>query len=114
MTADGYGSGATALPSWYNCYTNVAVRCKFDKAKSRRLRAKRGVGFEEAQELFYLPYYLDQLAGPTGQWIAIGWVQARLYSVVFEERADEEGDYYHLVTLWRSTATERNLYEENQ
>ena len=61
-----------------------------------------------------MPYYLDQLFGTTGQWIAIGWVQARLYSVVFEERSDEEGDYYHLVTLWRSTATERNLYEENQ
>jgi uncharacterized DUF497 family protein len=84
---------------------------KFDKAKSRRLRARRGIGFEEVQELFYSPYYLDQLVGEPEQWVAIGWVTARLYTVVFEERSDEEGDYYHLVTLWRSTKEERAKYE---
>lgn len=90
------------------------MRFRFDKAKSRRLRAKRGAGFEEAQELFYSPYYLDQLSGEPEQWVAIGWVKARLYTVVFEERSDEEGDYYHLVTLWKSTSAERNLYEGSQ
>jgi uncharacterized DUF497 family protein len=54
------------------------VRFKFDKAKSRRLRAKRGAGFEEAQDLFYLPHYVDLLAGEPEQWVAIGWVKARL------------------------------------
>ncbi len=90
------------------------MRFKFDKAKSRRLRVLRGVGFEEAQELFYLPYYLDQLSGEPEQWVAIGWVNGRLYTIVFEERTDEQGDYYHMVTLWKSTSAERKMYEENQ
>jgi uncharacterized DUF497 family protein len=87
------------------------VRFRFDKAKSRRLRDQRGIGFEEVQELFYAPYYLDQLIGEPAQWVAIGWVKARLYTVVFEERSDTEGDYYHLVTLWKSTKAERSKYE---
>jgi len=90
------------------------LRFKFDKTKSRRLRATRGIGFEEVQELFYAPYYLDQLVGDPEQWVAIGWVHTRLYTVVFEERTDVVGDYYHLVTLWRSTTAEREKYEENQ
>lgn len=89
------------------------MRFKFDQAKSRRLRAARGIGFEEVQELFYAPFYLDQLSGEPEQWVAIGWVQARLYTVILEERVDRDGDYYHLVTLWRSTREERTLYEEN-
>jgi uncharacterized DUF497 family protein len=90
------------------------VRFKFDKAKSRRLRNRRGLGFEDVQELFYSPYYLDQLAGEPEQWVAIGWVNAQLWTVVFEERADEDGGFYHLVTLWKSTKEERRRYEENQ
>ncbi len=90
------------------------MRFKFDKAKSRRLRATRGIGFEEVQELFYAPYYLDQLTGEPEQWVAIGWVNARLYTVVYEERTDASGDFFHLVTLWRSTTAERKKYEESQ
>ena len=30
----------------------------------------------------------------------------------YEERADEEGEYFHLVTLWKSTKQERKKYEE--
>lgn len=60
------------------------MRFKFDKTKSRRLLATRGIGFEQAQELFYAPYYLDQLVGEPEQWVAIGWVNARLYTVVYE------------------------------
>jgi uncharacterized DUF497 family protein len=34
------------------------MRCDFDAQKSKRLRAnpKRGIGFEEAQEIFEQPY----------------------------------------------------------
>jgi uncharacterized DUF497 family protein len=74
----------------------------------------RGIGLDEVQALFYSPYYLDQLAGEPEQWVAIGWVTARLYTVVFEERTDAAGDYYHLVTLWKSTTAERKKYEESQ
>lgn len=109
-----HASGFAPCSLRYNNYTlERKVRFKFDKAKSQRLRATRGVGFEEAQELFHSRYYLDQLLGDPLQWVAVGWVKSRLYTVVFEERRDREGDYYHLVTLWKSTKAEREIYEED-
>lgn len=91
------------------------MRFHFDERKSERLRAnpKRGVGFEEAQGLFGRPYYLDQRSDYPGQYRAIGWVGDSLYSLIFEVREDEQGEYYHLVTLWKATKQERQLYEEH-
>jgi hypothetical protein len=40
-------------------------------------------------------------------------VHERLYTLIFEVREDAEGEYYHLVTLWRATRHEQKLYEEN-
>jgi uncharacterized DUF497 family protein len=39
-------------------------------------------------------------------------VGERLYAVIFEVR-EEEGEYYHLVTLWKATKQEQELYEEH-
>jgi len=91
------------------------MRFTFDPRKSQRLRAnpRRGIGFEEAQELFSRPYWLDQRSDVPEQCRAIGWVGDRLYSVIFEVREDEEGKILHLVTLWKSTKEEIRLYEEN-
>jgi uncharacterized protein len=91
------------------------MRFRFDPRKSKRLRAnpKRGIGFEEARELFSRPYWLDQRSDVPEQYVAIGWVGSRLYSVIFEVREDEDGEYLHLVTLWKSTKEEIRLYEEN-
>ena len=73
----------------------------------------RGIGFEEAQQLFSKPYWLDQRSDVPEQYLAIGWVGDQLYSVIFEFREDEEGEILHLVTLWKSTKEEIRLYEEN-
>ena len=91
------------------------MRFQFDPRKSKQLRAnpKRGIGFEEAQEVFSHPYYLDQRSDVPEQYRAIGWVGGRLYSLIFEVRNDCEGEYYRLVTLWKSTRQERKLYEEH-
>ena len=91
------------------------MRFAFDSRKSRRLRAnpRRGIGFEEARELFSKPYWLDWRSDVPEQFLAVGWVGDRLYSVIFEVREDEEGEILHLVTLWRSTKEEVRLYEEN-
>ncbi len=91
------------------------MRFSFDVRKGRRLRAnpKRGIGFEEARELFERPYWLDQRCDIPEQYRAIGWVEDRLYSGIFEVREDEEGEIWHLVTLWKSTKEEVRLYEEN-
>lgn len=91
------------------------MRFDFDAQKSKRLRAnpKRGIGFEEAQEIFEQPYYLDQRSDMPEQYRAIGWVRQKLYAVIFEIREDEDGEYYHLVTLWKATTEEQQLYEEH-
>jgi uncharacterized DUF497 family protein len=91
------------------------VRFRFDERKSERLRAnpKRAIGFEEAQEIFSHPYYLDQRSDLAEQYRAIGWVGDQLYAVIFEVRQDNEGEYYHLVTLWKATKQEQRLYEEH-
>jgi len=91
------------------------MRFSFDLRKSRRLRAnpRRGIGFEEVQEVFSHPYYLDRRSDFPSQFRAIGWARGRLYSVIFEVREDAEGEYYHLVTLWKATQEESALYEKN-
>jgi uncharacterized DUF497 family protein len=92
------------------------MRFHFDERKSRSLRGnpQRGIGFEEVQEVFFHPYYSDERSDLPMQHRAIGWVGDRLYSVIFEIREDAEGEFYHLVTLWKATAAERKLYEENE
>jgi uncharacterized DUF497 family protein len=101
------------LGLWYNSYTGM--RFQFDERKSKQLRAnpKRGIGFEEAQEIFSHAYYLDQRNDLPEQYRAIGWAGERLYALIFEVREDQEGEYYHLVTLWRATSQEQQLYEEH-
>ncbi len=111
----GYRSRDPTSPNgWYNSYTHT-VRSHFGPAKSERLRKKpkRGIGFEEAQEIFSRPYYLEVRNDLPLQHIAIGWVGRKLYSLIFEVREDDEGEFYHLVTLWKATREERELYEDN-
>ncbi len=91
------------------------MRFRFDAKKSKKLRANpgRGIGFEEAQEIFSHPYYLDQRSDAPEQYRAIGWAGAKLYSLIFEVRHDSEGEYVHLVTLWKASREEQKLYEEH-
>jgi uncharacterized DUF497 family protein len=74
---------------------------------------QRGIGFEEAQKIFEKPYYQDQRSDVPELYRAIGWVGDRLYSLIFEIREEDEGEFYHLVTLWKSTREEERLYAEN-
>ncbi len=91
------------------------MRFTFDPAKSQLLRANphRGIGFEEAPELFEREHITDRRSDDPEQFRAIGWVSGKLYSVIYEVRQDGEGEFYHLVTLWKSTKEERNAYAEN-
>ena len=98
---------------WYKSYTGL--RLHFDEKKSRKLRSdpKRGIGFEETEELFLGPHGIDRRSDAPEQFRAIGWVRGTLYSVIFEVREDQEGEYFHLVSLWKATKEERALYEES-
>ena len=91
------------------------MRFEFDPRKSRLLKKnpRRGIGFDEAQEIFTRPYYMDQRSDVPEQYRAIGWVGPSLFSQIFEIREDKEGEYYHLVTLWKATREEEKTYEEH-
>ena len=91
------------------------MRFHFDPRKSQLLREnpRRGIGFEEAKVIFDRPYYFDQRSDEPEQYRAIGWVEQHLYSLIFEIREDDVGEFYHLVTLWKSTKEEEELYAEN-
>jgi uncharacterized DUF497 family protein len=91
------------------------MRFRFDPEKSLELRRnpKRAIGFEEAQAIFERPYYLDQRSDLPEQYRAIGWVTGQLYTLIFEIREDNEGEYYHFVTLWKATKAEEVLYQSH-
>ena len=40
-------------------------------------------------------------------------MRQELYALIFEIREDEDGEYDHLVTLWKATTEEQQLYEEH-
>ena len=91
------------------------MRFSFDPEKSKRLRAnpKRAIGFEDVQSLFDFEHIVDRRSDDPEQFRAIGWVSGTLYSVIYEVRRDDDGEFYHLVTLWKATNEERKVYAEN-
>ena len=46
------------------------------------------------------------------QFIAIGYLDNSLLSVIYEVGYDEEGEYIWLITYWHSTKREREIYEQ--
>ncbi len=91
------------------------MRFRYDKKKCEQLKSnpKRGIGFEEVQEIWFHPYYEDRRSDVPEQFRAIGWANGKLYSVIYEVREDDDGEYFHLVTLWKSTKEEKKIYEKN-
>lgn len=87
----------------YDCHTTLS--CGAGSARS-----ERGA---EAQEIFTRPYYQHRRSDDPEQHRAIGWDRDRLFTLIFEIGEDRLGEYYHLVTLWRATREERELYEAN-
>lgn len=67
----------------------------------------------EAQEIFQQVYVLDRKADDPEQFRDIGWIGPSLYSVIFEVRHDVEGEYSHLITAWKSTRQEEQVYANN-
>ncbi len=89
------------------------MRFAFDPSKSRDVKRKHGISLKEAQEIFDQVYLVDQRNELPEQFRAIGWCRGRLCSVIFEIRQDTGGEYYHLVTAWKSTEEEEQKYAKN-
>ena len=104
-----------ALTERYNSYTYIGMRFRFDRRKSEKIKRdpRRRIDFDEIKEIWNHYHYVDRRSDDPEQFRAIGWVKGKLYSVIYEEREDKNGEYYHLVTLWKATKQEEKLYEEN-
>jgi hypothetical protein len=91
------------------------MRFDFDPRKSQLLEGESETGWRilRGGGNLHPPYYQDRRSDLPEQYHAIGWVKDLLHSLIFEVREDSEGEYYHLVTLWRSTREEQKLYAEN-
>jgi uncharacterized DUF497 family protein len=63
--------------------------------------------------LFDSEHIIDRRSDDPEQFRAMGWVNQTLYSVIYEVRRDADGEFYHLVNLWKATREERQAYEEN-
>lgn len=89
------------------------MRIKYDKNKSEKLKKdpRRKIGFDETFEIWSHRHYVDCRSDDPEQYRVIGWVKGILYSVIYEIREDKNGEYYHLVTLWKATKHEEQLYE---
>ena len=91
------------------------MRFKFDKKKSQKLKKdpRRNLSLAEAREIWRHYHYVDCPSDDPEQFRVIGWAKGSLYTAIYEVREDQQGEYYHLVTLWKSTKQEVKLYEKN-
>ena len=91
----------------------VRVDFDWDGRKSRLLERKRGFSFEEVVRIFEGVTVEGVKRDNPRQWFAIGFLQGRLLTVIYEERDKEAGHHNWLVTYWHSTRAERKFYEQN-
>ena len=64
-------------------------------------------------EIFDQVYLVDQKSDDPEQFCAIGWSRGRLCSVIFEIRRDANGEYHRLITAWKATRQEEQIYAES-
>jgi len=99
---------------WYDCYivllcdlssiSRKAIGC--GKIRNAPLVSKRSKRYGRILTIWIAVQTFPNNSG-------IGWVKGELYSVIFEVREDAEGEYHHLITLWKATKEEQKLYDEN-
>lgn len=84
---------------------------EFDPNKSASNRAKHGIDFEEAQELWNDPHLLEIEAYSTDEprFLLIGTVKGKNWSAVVTYREDK----VRIISVRRSRKEEVELYEES-
>ena len=72
-----------------------------------------GSGLKRHKKSFLIPTTLTSaLTCRSSTELSAGW-ERRLYALIFEVREDKEGEYYDLVTVWKTAKQEQQLYEEH-
>ncbi|UBF24832.1 hypothetical protein K9N68_24715 [Kovacikia minuta CCNUW1] len=88
------------------------MRFDWDNRKSQVLKQNRGYSLDEISWVLAGDYVEQVKRDDPQQFIAIGYLGNTLLSVIYEIRYDEEGEYIWLVTYWKSTKREREIYEQ--
>jgi uncharacterized DUF497 family protein len=88
------------------------MRFDWDNNKSNLLKQDRGYSLEEVSVVLAGEYVEQVKRDEPEQFIAIGHLRNTLISVIYEIRYDDEGEYIWLVTYWKSTRREREIYEQ--
>ena len=88
------------------------MRFDWDDHKSRLLKRQRGYSLEEITTILAGDYVERMKYDDPVQFIAIGFLKNSLFSVIYEVRYDDEGEYIWLITYWKSTKREREIYEQ--
>jgi hypothetical protein len=91
------------------------LRFEWDDAKAAANLRKHRVSFEEAAEVFYDPYALDdrdaEHSYDEGRFFVIGYSPVRMLYVVFVERRD---NVIRIISARLPTPAERKAYEEQE
>jgi uncharacterized DUF497 family protein len=87
------------------------MELEFDPHKSASNRAKHGIDFEDAQELWNDPHLLEIEARSTDEprFLLIGSIKGKYWSAVVTYREDK----VRIISVRRSRKEEVELYEES-
>ena len=98
------------LTEEYNCYTMDIPTFEDDPEKNRANLEKHGIGFEEAQELWYVPHFivLARYAKGEERLYILGKLNDKLHVAIFTMR----GDAARLISCHRADKRLRAIYEE--
>lgn len=88
------------------------MRFDWDNQKSKLLKQKRGYSLQEVSVILAGEYVELIKRDDPEQFMAIGYLEKALLSVIHEIRYDDEGEYIWLITYWKSTRREREIYEQ--
>jgi uncharacterized DUF497 family protein len=93
------------------------MRFVWDEIKSRANRAKHGISFDVAQEVFFDPNSLTQFdreADREERWHTMGMIGATVVLLVVHSYFDEEDELVtRIISARKATRAERHAYEKN-
>lgn len=90
-------------------------RIKWDKSKNIIVKKKHGISFLEIISIFNNPSTTmggDLISENPDQFVIIGFsANGILVTVVYEFRIDKHGEYIWIVTLWKTTKSEKRKFK---
>ena len=87
------------------------VRFDWDEAKNQLLIKKRGYSFLEVAQMFSQPYYERVNEGYVPEQFKVtGWVDNKIYTLIYEQIFDGEQEVYFLRTYWPASKEEYKGY----